>query len=139
MQRETKRKVTISKMQNVFTGLKFKYPNGIYALELKNNLKSLQICCSPNYMSSYIKAGLLQIINKGPKTKYFINSDLNKIIYWYDENHKFKVKSPSKNKKEIIATNEKRNKIIDCIEYLIENGYFVQKLTEDVKIIITKK
>ena len=30
-----KREVIIPKMQNVFTGLKFKYPNGVYALELK--------------------------------------------------------------------------------------------------------
>ena len=126
-------------MQNVFTGLKFKYPNGVYASELKNNLKSLQICCSSNYISSYVKAGLLQIISRGPKTKYFINSDINKIIFWYDENHKSKIKSSKNNKKETIITNEKRNKIINCIEYLRNNGYFVQKITEDVKIIVTKK
>lgn len=139
MKRETNREMIISKMQNVFMGLKFKYPNGAYASELKNSLKSLQICCSSNYISSYVKAGLLQITSRGPKTKYFINSDISKIIFWYDKNHKSKVKSSSKNKKEIIIANEKRNKIIDCIKYLRDNGYFVQKLTEDVKIIITKK
>lgn len=125
MKRETNREVTISKMQNVLTGLKFKYPSGVYASELKNSLKSLQICCSSNYMSGYIKAGILQITSRGPKTKYFINPDISKIIFWYDENHKSKAKFSSRNKKEIIVTNEKekRNKINDYIEYLIDNGY----------------
>ena len=41
MKREMKREVTISKIKNALTGLKFKYPNGIYALELKNTLKNV--------------------------------------------------------------------------------------------------
>ena len=130
MKRETNREVTISKIKNVFIGLKFKYPNGVYASELKNSLKSLQICYSSNYISSYVKAGLLQITSGGSKTKYFFNPDIDKIVKWYDDNHKSKFI-----KKENISKQEE----IKYVNYLINHGYFVQKLTEDIKIIITKK
>ena len=133
MKRETNREITISKMQNVFMGLKFKYPNGVYASELKNTLKKLEICSSSNYMSSYIKAGLLQKVSGGSKTKYFFNSDINKINKWYDDNHKSK-----STKKEDFSKQEEKNKIQKYIDYLINHGYFIQKLTEDVKIIIIK-
>ena len=133
MKRETNREITISKMQNAFMGLKFKYPNGIYALELKNTFKYLKICSSSNYISSYIKAGLLQKVSGGPKTKYFFNPDINKINKWYDDNHKSKFI-----KKEDISKQEE-NKIIKYVNYLTNHGYFVQKLTEDIKIIVTKK